>query len=102
MATKAFFLFNLKPGVSVEDYARWSLAVNHPFARSVKEIKRFHDHRAVGTLEGEPAYQIIEEIEIESVEAYKAAMERPEFKAFGEQWSQWVSDWIVIFTEPIG
>lgn len=102
MATKAYFLFNLKPELTVDDYAKWSLAVNHPFAKRVKEIKSFHDHRVVGTVEGQPAWQVIEEIEIESVAAYKAAMQGPEFEAFGAEWSKWVSEWIVIFTEQIG
>jgi hypothetical protein len=99
---KAYFLFNLAEGKTIAEYERWSLAVNHPAARRVKSILGFHDLKVVGALEaGKPAYQVIEDILITDIDAYKAEIAGPEMAGFASEWASWVSDWICILTEQI-
>jgi hypothetical protein len=99
---KAYFLFNLAPGKTVEEYERWSKEVNHPAASRVESINEFHDYKTVATLDGSnPAYQIVEEILISDVEKYKKDITAPEMAGFSEAWGSWVSDWICLLTERI-
>ena len=102
MVYKAYFLFNLAPGKTVEEYEKWSVEVNHPAARRVNSIIEFHDFKTVATLDGsKPAYQVIEEILISNVEQYKKDITAPEMAGFAEEWGTWVSDWICILTERV-
>jgi hypothetical protein len=102
MVRKAYFMFNLKPGKSPAAYERWSKERNHPVARSLGPIVQFHDARVVGTLAGgQPTYQFLEEIEVTDFGDYEAALAAPEMRAFAEEWSEWVADWICLFTERI-
>ncbi|WP_078429253.1 hypothetical protein [Alkalihalobacterium alkalinitrilicum] len=102
MEYKAYFLFNLAQGKTVEEYERWSVEVNHPAAKSVESIREFHDYKTVATLDGsKPAYQIIEEIVISDVDQYKKDITAPEMAGFSEEWGSWVSDWFCILTERV-
>lgn len=102
MVLKAYFLFNLAPGKTVEDYERWTVEVNHPAASRVDSIIEFHDYKAVATLDDSgPAYQIIEEVLIKDVDQYKKDISAPEMAGFSEEWASWVSDWFCIIAERI-
>jgi len=99
---KAYFLFNLAPGKTVDGYEQWSKAVNHPASAQVPSILEFHDARTVATLDGgKPAYQVIEEVTIRDVEQYKREISAPEMAGFSAEWASWVSDWICIITERV-
>lgn len=99
---KAYFLFNLAPGKTIAEYEQWSVAVNHPASRRVKSIAEFHDYKTVATLDGSrPAYQVIEEVLIKGIDAYKQEIAGPDMAEFSTEWASWVSDWICILTERI-
>jgi hypothetical protein len=101
---KAFFLFNLKPGLRVEDYVAWTRAVNHPEAASLKTIEEFHDYVAVRSMRGKPvAFQFVEEIRVCDFDAYIRELDDPSRpRAEGRRFSDWVDpDYVVLLAEEI-
>lgn len=101
---KAFFLFNLKPGLKVEDYIEWTKAVNHPGAAQLKTITEFHDYVTVESMRGKPVtHQFVEEITITDFAAYNQELNDPNRpRAEGMRFADWVDpDYIVLMTERI-
>ncbi len=106
MATvhKAFFLFNLKPGLKVEDYIAWTKEVNHKEAASLRTIEEFHDYVCVSSMRGKPvAYQFVEEITVTDFDAYTRELDDPNRpRAAGRRFADWVDpDYLVLLSEQI-
>jgi hypothetical protein len=65
-------LFNLKPGVKVEDYERWARESDLPVVRGLRSVAGFDVLRAQGLLfgEGKPPYQYAEIIDVKDMAAF--------------------------------
>lgn len=101
---KAFFFFNLKPGLKAEDYVEWTKAVNHPEAAKLKTIAEFHDYVAVRSMRGKPMpYQFVEEIMITDFDEYDRELNDPNRpRSEGKRFADWVDpDYVVLLTEQI-
>ena len=59
-------LFNLKPGVSPEEYERWARETDVPAVGSLGSVERFRVFRSMGMLgsEAKPPYAYMELVEI--------------------------------------
>ncbi|MET0747105.1 MAG: hypothetical protein ABWY49_02860 [Rhizobium sp.] len=59
-------LFNLRPGVSVEDYEAWARTTDIPVVNKLSSIRSFTVHKATGVLgSDQPSpYQYIEVVDV--------------------------------------
>ncbi|WIY52975.1 hypothetical protein O9Z70_00030 [Devosia sp. YIM 151766] len=71
---KIFVTYNLKPGVSLEQYKAWSREIDQRIAPGQPGVIRFEVYVIEGALDGEQRFQIMEDIEVESVEAWQKAL----------------------------
>lgn len=67
--TKVVVLFNLKPGVSVEDYERFARDTDLPIVNALPSVKNFEVLKATGLLGGGTSpYAYVEIIDLNSLE----------------------------------
>jgi len=67
--TKIVVLFNLKPGVSVEDYERFARETDVPIVNALPSVNRFEVLKASGLLGGGASpYTYLEIIDLKSLE----------------------------------
>lgn len=67
--TKVVVLFNLKPGVSVEDYERFARDTDLPSVNALPSVKNFEVLKATGLLGGGASpYAYVEIIDLNSLE----------------------------------
>ena len=87
-------LFNLKPGVSVEDYERWARATDLPVAGALASVDSFEVYKSMSLLGavGRAPYQYIERLVINDMDQLgkdvgSAAMQAvsAQFQAFADQ-----------------
>jgi hypothetical protein len=105
VAQRVFFLNKLRDGVDPADYERWVRAVDYPFARSLPSIRSYVVTRLDGVLDSKerPAYDFLEVVEVTDLDEYKAELspERPEVKAFDEEWLSFVGETTAVYGEVI-
>ena len=72
MSTKIVALFNLKPGVSVEDYEAWAKAKDIPTVNGLTSVDEFAVFKSVGLLgsDDKPPYAYIEIIDVNDMEGF--------------------------------
>jgi hypothetical protein len=99
---KCFVTFRLRPGVTPEEYERWFRETNVPAVRKMKSIGSYRVWRVVDAMEGEPSFEVLEEMEIEDRAAFEREVEElPEMAAMLEQWYSRVADQVILFAEEI-
>jgi hypothetical protein len=86
MTTKVFVFYNLKEGVDVEKYKEWSRTVDQPACNNLEICHKFEVFLIEGEASGKPFYQVAEDVEVESFEAWQAALQSEEFSHVMEQW----------------
>jgi hypothetical protein len=70
--TTVVVLFNLKAGVSVQEYEAWARSTDLPNVNALPSVSSFRVLRSAGLLGGAPApYQYVELIELKSLEAFR-------------------------------
>lgn len=77
--TTLVVLFNLKPGVSAEQYEAWARSVDLPTVRKLPSVAEFQVYRAgslLGSSEAAP-YQYIEVIRLHDLQALFADIGTP-------------------------
>jgi hypothetical protein len=99
---KCFVIFRLRPGVPPEEYEKWFRETNVPAVRKMKSIQTYRVWRVLDAMEGEPTFEILEEMEIDNRAAFERELnEVPEMAAMLEGWYSRVSDQVVLFAEEI-
>lgn len=67
--SKIIVLFNLKPGVNVEDYERFARETDLPIVNALPSVRKFEVLKASGLLSGDASpYQYVEIIDLHSLE----------------------------------
>lgn len=71
-ATRIIAVFNLKPGVKVEDYESWARTVDIPTVNGLKSVSGFQVLRATGVLgsDAAPPYAYFEIIDVADMAAF--------------------------------
>ncbi len=90
---KIFTMHKLKAGASMEDYKKWSREVDHPESISQPEIQTFKVYEILGSVDSDERsseYDIIEVIDVESLEDIRKVEER--MKSFLED--EWIARWV--------
>ena len=101
-AVKCFVIFRLRPGVSPAEYEEWFRETNVSAVRKMKSIGSYRVWRVVDAMEGEPTFEVLEEMEIENRAAFERELnEVPEMAAMLEGWYSRVTDQVVFFAEEI-
>lgn len=99
---KCFVTFRLKPGVTPEDYDRWFRETNVPAVRKMGSIKSYRVWRVADVMEGEPSFEVIEEMELDDRAAFEREIEElPEMSAMLEGWYARVADQAVVYAEEV-
>ncbi len=99
---KCFVLFRLKPGVTPEQYETWFREVNVPAALTLQTSRHYRVWRVSGVMEGEPAFQYLEEMEIDDRAAFEAEIGSSEaMGAMLEQWYERIADQVIVFAGEV-
>ncbi len=80
MSVRVFISYNLKPATTMEEYRKWSREVDQPHAGAAPGVLRYEIFEVRGAGKGEPDFTIIEDIEVESWEAWLKVNDLPEVK----------------------
>jgi hypothetical protein len=90
---KIFTMHKLKAGASIEDYKKWSREVDQPKSISQPEVLTFDVFEILGSVDSDemnPEYDVIEVIEVNSLEDIRKVEDR--LKNFLED--EWVARWV--------
>jgi hypothetical protein len=99
---KCFVTFRLRPDVTPDRYEEWFRAENVPAVRKMGSILGYRVWRVVGALEGSPAFDYLEEMEIEDRSEFEREVEElPEMAAMLEGWYSRVADQVVLYGEEV-
>jgi hypothetical protein len=80
---RIFVLYRLKDGVSFDDYRQWSLEADQPTLRRNGNVAEFKVFATAPAETSHETYSVVETIEIDSEEAWKAVTESTAVKALG-------------------
>lgn len=99
---KCFVTFRLKPGVTPEAYDEWFRAENAPAVRKMTSLKSYRVWRVGSIVEGEPSFEVLEEMEFEDRAAFERELEDlPEIRAMLDGWYRRVTDQVILFAEEV-
>lgn len=85
---KVLVMYRLKAGVDIEDYKQWSRTRDQVVTPFESGVIRFEVYAIAGAEKGAPPYQIVEDIEVESWEAWQAAVQGPGMAPIVKEWDQ--------------
>lgn len=80
MSVKVFISYDLAPGVTREQYWKWSRETDQPLASRQPGVLAYEIFWIEGVATGDSPGQVIEVIEAESWEAWQKVNEYPEMK----------------------
>jgi hypothetical protein len=86
---KVFVMYNLKPGVSIEEYRKWSVSLDQKVTPFQPGCHRFEVYEIEGAEQGESPYQIVEDIDVESWEAWQKVVAGAGMKEVIETWGNY-------------
>jgi hypothetical protein len=92
MSVKMFFTYRLKPGADLDEYKRWSVEVDQPFCREQSVVHSFDVYVVEAPTGPNATATIVEEMWVDSYEAFVEAAKSPEWKALGQTWRERFAD----------
>lgn len=99
---KCFVVFRLKPGVTPEQYEEWFREVNVPANDTLTTTRHYRVWRVSGTMEGEPTFEYLEEMELDDRAAFEAEIESSAAMAgMLEDWYARVADQVIVFADEV-
>ena len=90
---KVFTMHKLRKGAKIEDYIKWSREVDQPKSNKQPEVLKFEVYVIRGAVESddiEPAYDIMEVVEVSSIAAIRKVEDR--LRDFLD--NEWIRDWV--------
>ncbi len=96
-------LFNLKPGVSREQYEAWARTSDLPVVNALPSVDTFEVFKASGLLmgEGKPPYEYIELMRIPDMDAFGKDLSGPAVQAGAAQFQQYADNPVFILTSAL-
>lgn len=103
MSTRVFTMYNLQPEASIEGFKKFSLEVDQPTCARMPACHRFEVFVVKGEASNKPTFQIIEDIEVESWQAWQDTTNSPAFAEVSEGWPRFgdASSVVSVFCEKI-
>lgn len=86
MPTRVFTMYNLRPEASIEAFRKFSLEIDQPTCAQMPACLRFEVFVVKGEGSSKPFFQIVEDIEVESWEAWQDTTKSPAFARVNEAW----------------
>jgi quinol monooxygenase YgiN len=86
---KVFVMYKLKPGVKIEDYRKWSVSLDQKVTPFQPGCHRFEVYEIKGAEQGESPYQIVEDIDVESWEAWQKVVQSAGMKEVVTTWNDY-------------
>ena len=86
---KVFVMYKLKPGVSIEEYRKWSVDIDQKVTPFQPGCHRFEVYEIEGAEKGESPYQIVEDIDVESWDAWQKVVSGEGMKEVVGTWSNY-------------
>ena len=86
---KVFVMYKLKPGVSIEEYRKWSISLDQKVTPFMPGVHRFEVYEIEGAEKGEPQYQIVEDVDVDSWEAWQKVVASEAMKEVVETWGNY-------------
>jgi hypothetical protein len=100
--TTIVVLFNLKAGVSVDEYEDWARRTDLPNVNALPSVSSFRVLRAAGLLSGAPGpYQYVELIELDSLEGFRAEVKSESMQAVAREFRAYADAPLFMLTESI-
>lgn len=96
-----FVLSKLRPEADPEKYENWVRHYDYPTSKKLESIVHYQVYKVIGVLEGSSEYSYIEHIDITNIEEYRKDLLTPIAKGLLNQWSSFIKEGKVIFTEII-
>jgi|SRR5437870_695659 len=86
---KVFVMYRLKPGADVNEYIKWSKTVDQTTTPFQPGVYRFEVYQIKGAEKGKPPFQIVEDIDVESWEAWQRAVNGPGMAKVVRDWNEY-------------
>ena len=89
-----FVVFNLKPGVEINEYEAWAKSSDIPTVRKLGSIKNFDVYRSKSLLgaEGTPPYAYVELIEVGNDAEFGADVSTPKMQEIAAQFQKFADN----------
>ncbi|MCX6090270.1 MAG: hypothetical protein NTX88_07885 [Candidatus Atribacteria bacterium] len=85
---KIFSMYRLRPGVTVEEFRKWSVSMDQKVTPFQPGVYRFEVYEIEGTDQGEITYQIVEDIDAESWEAWQKVLKSESQQEVVKTWEE--------------
>lgn len=97
-------IFNLKDGVTSDEYETWAKSTDIPTVRGLASISGFDVMKSTGLLmgEGEPPYQYFELIDIADMDAFGAEVGTEKMQAVAAEFQALADNPIFINIDKLG
>lgn len=90
---KVFVMYDLRPGVTLDEYKRWSREVDQRVTPKQEGCIRFEVYAIEGAEGGgQPRYQIVEDIEVESWEVWERTLNGPGMASIAEDFPKYADE----------
>jgi hypothetical protein len=89
MADRLLNFYRLRDGVDIDAFKTWSRTVDQPTCNSMEACHSFTVHMVTGERMGERAFDVVEDIVIESYEAWEEATKSEAFAQVNREWPLW-------------
>lgn len=104
MSTRILALFNLKSGVSVEDYETWAKTVDLPTVNGLGSIEKFEVFKSTGLLgsEDKPPYAYYETIDVADMDRFGAEVATEAMQKIAGEFQAMTEDLVFIMSDRLG
>lgn len=101
--TRLVVLFNLKSGITADDYERWAKTTDIPTVNGLESVDGFSVHRAAGLLTGDGAapYQYVEIIDVNDMDRFGAEVSSETMQKVASEFQAFADDPVFILTEDL-
>ena len=82
-------VYNLKKGISLESYKRYSLEVDQPLVNSLDSVKEFNVYFVLGP---EKTWEVFETILITGWEEFDKETQTSQMLAADKEWREWIDE----------
>ncbi len=97
-----FMMYNVLPG-KMEEYRKHSRTTDQPTLKGQPGIRKFTVYEIKGAQTGKSPYQVVEDIEVDSWDAFLKVAASDAGKKLGEMWKKYCDEasQITVFGDPI-
>lgn len=86
---KVLIMYNLRKGVAMEDYRKWSHEVDQQITPKQEGVESFKVYEIKGSEKGNPACQIVEDVEVESWEKWQEVLKGKGMEKVVREWGRY-------------